>query len=106
MNLILWILLRLFFFKEIIEKIIYDIIMYEFIYLEIISLFEILFGIFNLFFLKLKGVFFSLVGNVKLNFIVNDWRFKKIFFGNKKNERNFFYFDFWYNDFKINKGFF
>lgn len=58
MNLILWILLRLFFFKEIIDKIIYDIIMYEFIYLEIISLFEILFGIFNLFFLKLKGVFF------------------------------------------------
>lgn len=46
--------------------------MYEFIYLEIISLFEILFGMFNLFFLKLKGVFFSLVGNVKLKFIVND----------------------------------
>lgn len=53
---------------------------------------------------KSKGFFFSPVGNVKSNFIANDWRLKKISPGNKKNERNFFYLDFWYNDLKINKG--
>lgn len=104
MNLTPWTLLRLLLFKEIIEKIIHDTIMYEFIYLEIISLSEILSGIFNLFLSKSKGVFFSPVGNVKSNFIANDWRLKKISPGNKKNERNFFYLDFWSNDPKINKG--
>lgn len=59
-------------FKEIIDKIIHDTIMYEFIYLEIISLSEILSGIFNLFLSKSKGFFFSPVGNVKSNFIAND----------------------------------
>lgn len=104
MNLTPWTLLRQLLFKEIIDKIIHDTIMYEFIYLEIISLSEILSGIFNLFLSKSKGFFFSPVGNVKSNFIANDWRLKKISPGNKKNERNFFYLDFWYNDLKINKG--
>lgn len=71
---------------------------------DYLSLSEILSGIFNLFLSKSKGVFFSPVGNVKSNFIANDWRLKKISPGNKKNERNFFYLDFWYNDLKINKG--
>lgn len=90
MKLTPWTLLRQLLFKEIIDKIIHDTIMYEFIYLEIISLYEILFGMFNLFLSKSKGVFFSPVGNVKSNFIANDWRLKKISPGNKKNERNFF----------------